>query len=346
MVKYEEIQQHLKNKKYKWLVTGAAGFIGSNLVEKLLTLDQRVVALDNFSTGYKLNIEDAIHTAEGTINTSLNNFEIIEGDITDLEVCKKSCNGVDFVLHQAALGSVPRSIKDPLATNKANVEGFMNMLQTSKDLDNIRFIYASSSSVYGDHPDLPKIENKTGKLLSPYAVSKYVNELYAKVFVENYGYKTIGLRYFNIFGKRQDPKGAYAGVIPKWIVQMINSETININGDGETTRDFCYIDNVVQANILAALTTNTEALGQVYNIAYNDKTSLNELYGLIKDRLVTEIDDLKVPEPYYRDQRPGDIRDSHADIEKAREMLGYIPTHNISSGLDETVKWYINDQKR
>jgi len=261
MTKYEQLQEHLKDNQSTWLVTGVAGFIGSNLLEKLLILNQKVVGLDNFDTGHQHNIDQAIQDANNATGKELSdNFTFINGDIREIEDCKQACDGVNYVLHQAALGSVPRSIEDPINTNRANIDGFLNMLVASKDANVKRFVYAASSSTYGDHPDLPKVEDKIGNPLSPYAVTKVVNELYANVFAKTYGFKTIGLRYFNIFGKRQDPDGAYAAVIPKWVAAILNKDDVYINGDGETSRDFCYIDNTVQMNLLAATTDNDEPL--------------------------------------------------------------------------------------
>jgi len=342
MTKYQQLQQHLKTNQYTWLITGVAGFIGSNLLEKLLILNQKVIGLDNFETGYQHNIDQAIEDANkvaGKDQSSLFNF--IKGDIRELENCQKACEGVDYVLHQAALGSVPRSIEDPIRTNKANIDGFLNMLVAAKDAKVKRFVYAASSSTYGDHPDLPKVEDKIGNPLSPYAVTKLVNELYAQVFAKTYNFNTIGLRYFNIFGKRQDPNGAYAAVIPKWVNSIINKEDVFINGDGETSRDFCYIDNTIQINLLAATTTNEESTNQVYNVALNDRTTLNQLYKMIEERLIDRIDGLNKKEPIYRDFRAGDVRHSQADISKARLLLGYQPNHKIISGLDEAMDWYI-----
>jgi len=342
MTKYEQLQNHLKTNQHTWLITGVAGFIGSNLLEKLLILNQKVIGLDNFETGYQHNIDQAIEDANkvaGKDQSSLFNF--IKGDIRELENCQKACEGVDYVLHQAALGSVPRSIEDPIRTNKANIDGFLNMLVAAKDAKVKRFVYAASSSTYGDHPDLPKVEDKIGNPLSPYAVTKLVNELYAQVFAKTYNFNTIGLRYFNIFGKRQDPNGAYAAVIPKWVNSIINKEDVFINGDGETSRDFCYIDNTIQINLLAATTTNEESTNQVYNVALNDRTTLNQLYKMIEERLIDRIDGLNKKEPIYRDFRAGDVRHSQADISKARLLLGYQPNHKIISGLDEAMDWYI-----
>ncbi len=325
-------------------MTGVAGFIGSNLLEKLLILNQKVIGLDNFDTGYQHNIDQAIEDANNTTGKDLNgNFKFINGDIRELGNCKRACNGVDYVLHQAALGSVPRSIGDPINTNRANIDGFLNMLVASKDAKVKRFVYAASSSTYGDHPDLPKVEDKIGSPLSPYAVTKVVNELYAGVFAKTYGFKTIGLRYFNIFGKRQDPNGVYAAVIPKWVAAILNKEDVFINGDGETSRDFCYIDNTVQMNLLAATTDNDEAADQVYNVALNDRTSLNKLYQMIEERLIQRVEGLERKNPIYRDFRAGDVRHSLADISKAQSLLGYSPDYKIDQGLDEAMGWYISD---
>jgi UDP-N-acetylglucosamine/UDP-N-acetylgalactosamine 4-epimerase len=342
MTKYEELQEQLKSNQNTWLVTGVAGFIGSNLLERLLILNQKVVGLDNFDTGHQHNIDQAIEDAEKTTGKELNgNFSFINGDIREIEDCKQACDGVDYVLHQAALGSVPRSIEDPINTNRANIDGFLNMLVSSKDAKVRRFVYAASSSTYGDHPDLPKVEDKIGNPLSPYAVTKVVNELYASVFAKTYGFKTIGLRYFNIFGKRQDPNGAYAAVIPKWVAAILNKEDVFINGDGETSRDFCYIDNTVQMNLLAATTDNNEATDQVYNVALNDRTSLNKLYQMIEDRLIQRTKGLEKKEPIYRDFRAGDVRHSQANIDKAQTLLDYQPKYMISEGMDEAIDWYV-----
>ena len=346
MKKYEELQEYLKNNQTTWLITGVAGFIGSNLLEKLLLLNQKVIGLDSFDTGYQKNIDEAILDANKILGEDVSkNFKFIKGDIKSIDDCKQACNGVDYVLHQAALGSVPRSIEDPISTNEANINGFINMLVASKDSKVKRFVYAASSSSYGDNVDLPKVENMIGNPLSPYAVTKLVNEYYAGVFAKNYDFKAIGLRYFNIFGKRQDPNGAYAAVIPKWIACIFNQESVHINGDGETSRDFCYVDNAVQANILAAMTENNEATDQVYNVALNDRTSLNELYRMIEDSLIKNVQGLEKKEPIYRDFRPGDVRHSQASIDKAKELLGYQPQFRISEGLNEAIGWYINSFK-
>lgn len=323
-----------------WLVTGCAGFIGSNLVETLLKLNQNVVGLDNFSTGHRHNLIDI----QNNVTTEQwNHFTFHEGDITDFNMCEQACKGVEIILHQAALGSVPRSIDNPINSNHSNVTGFLNLLTAAKDNGVKRFVYASSSSVYGDSAELPKVEERTGNLLSPYAVTKYVNELYAGVFYKCYGMETIGLRYFNVFGKRQDPNGAYAAVIPKWIASLLKNEDVYINGDGETSRDFTYIANVLQANILAGITTNTSAFGEAFNTAIGGRLTLNELYHSINTRLANNISNFVLKEPIYREFRQGDIRHSNANIDKISSFLGYKPTHNIDQGLDESILWYINN---
>ena len=337
---YEQAKLHLLNHRSKWIVTGAAGFIGSNLVESLLKLNQRVVGLDNFATGHAKNL-DQVRELVGT--QAWYNFSFIEGDIRSLDDCRRCVQGGDFVLHQAALGSVPRSIDDPIATNEANITGFVHMLVASRDAKVKRFVYAASSSTYGDHPGLPKFEDIIGKPLSPYAVTKYVNELYASVFARCYGVQTIGLRYFNIFGPRQDPDGAYAAVIPKWIASLISGESVHINGDGETSRDFCYVENATQANLLAALVENPEALNQVYNIALNERTTLNQLYEMQRSLLLSTHPHLAKAKPIYRDFREGDVRHSQADISKASCLLGYRPTHRLAEGLSEALQWYIKN---
>lgn len=350
MNSYEELQEHLKSKQYTWLITGVAGFIGSNLLEKLLVLNQKVIGLDNFETGYQHNIDQAIEDAArvlkaGNGQLSTNSFQFVEGDIRNIDDCNKACDGVDYVLHQAALGSVPRSIEDPIRTNQANIDGFLNMLVAARGANVKRFVYAASSSTYGDHPDLPKVEDNIGNPLSPYAVTKVVNELYASVFARTYGFKCIGLRYFNILGKRQDPNGAYAAVIPKWVASILKGDEAFINGDGETSRDFCYIDNTVQMNLLAAMTDNDDAVDQVYNVALNDRTSLNQLYQMIEDRLVQRVEGLERKKPTYRDFRAGDVLHSQADISKAQKLLGYQPSHKIGEGLDEVMDWYVDALK-
>ena len=322
----------------KWVITGVAGFIGSNLLEELLLLNQRVVGLDNFSTGTKNNLEEV---KQNVSSEQWKNFKFIEGSIESIDTCKMAVAGADNILHQAALGSVPRSIENPIATNAANISGFLNMLVASKEAAVQSFVYAASSSTYGDHPDLPKIEENIGNPLSPYAVTKLVNEIYAGVFKKSYDFNSIGLRYFNVFGRRQNPDGAYAAVIPKFISSMINDEDIYIYGDGSTSRDFCYIKNVIQANILSAL-ANEEAHNNVFNIACGDSTSLNELFGLISDRL-TEKNVSYSKEPIYQDFRRGDVLHSMANIEKARLLIGYEPSHTIKTGMIEAIPWYIEN---
>ena len=338
MTKYQKTQQDLVAAPKTWLITGVAGFIGSNLLETLLKLNQTVVGLDNFSTGYQKNLDEVQYLVSAE---QWQRFSFIEGDIRNFADCKKACTGVDYVLHQAALGSVPRSLADPITTNEVNISGFLNMLTAARDAEVKSFTYAASSSTYGDHPGLPKVEDKIGKPLSPYAVTKYVNELYADVFARSYGFKSIGLRYFNVFGRRQDPNGAYAAVIPKWTDSMIKGDTVFINGDGETSRDFCYIENTVQANILAATTQNDESTNQVYNVAVGDRTTLNELFDAIKSALA-DSGIIYEQQPTYRDFRPGDVRHSQANVNKANSLLGYEPKFNISQGIDEAMAWYVN----
>ncbi|MEQ1594220.1 MAG: NAD-dependent epimerase/dehydratase family protein [Casimicrobium sp.] len=337
---YERAQERSRAEPKTWLVTGVAGFIGSNLLEALLKLDQHVVGLDNFATGFQRNL-DEVQTLVSPEQWA--RFKFIEGDIRELADCQRACAGVDYVLHQAALGSVPRSLADPITTNAANITGFLNMLVAARDAKVASFTYAASSSTYGDHPALPKVEHTIGKPLSPYAVTKYVNELYADTFARNYGFETIGLRYFNVFGPRQNPNGAYAAVIPKWTASLLNGETVFINGDGETSRDFSFVANAVQANILAATTTNPEARNQVYNMALGDRTTLNELFNLIRDNLVPHGVDPNA-KPEYRDFRAGDVRHSLADVSKAVTLLGYEPTHRIGRGLDLATPWYLQQQ--
>ncbi len=344
MSKYKELQDYLINNQNKWLITGVGGFIGSNLLEKLLTLNQKVIGLDNFVTGNKNNIDQAVQDASNLVNKDIsNNFEFIHGNIEDLSTCKEACKKINYVLHQAALGSVPRSIKDPINSNKSNIDGFLNILVASKDAKVDRFVYASSSSVYGDHPDLPKVEENIGNPLSPYAVTKIVNEIYANVFSNTYGLQTIGLRYFNVFGKRQDPNGAYAAVIPKWIAAFLKNDEVIINGDGKTSRDFCYVDNAVQMNLLAATSSNHQALNQVFNVAMNNRTSLNELFEMIKKKLKNKLSELDNKTPVYKDFRPGDVRHSQADIKKAKALMGYKPEYTISDGMDEALDWYLSN---
>lgn len=338
MTQYRKTQQDLVATPKTWLVTGVAGFIGSNLLETLLKLDQTVVGLDNFATGYQKNLDEVQSLVS---SEQWDRFSFIEGDIRNFADCQQACSGVDYVLHQAALGSVPRSLADPITTNEVNISGFLNMLTAARDAEVKSFTYAASSSTYGDHPGLPKIEDKIGKPLSPYAVTKYVNELYADVFARSYGFKSVGLRYFNVFGRRQDPDGAYAAVIPRWTAAMIKNDTVFINGDGKTSRDFCYIENTVQANILAATTQDEDATNQVYNVAVGDRTTLNELFNAIKSALGYNGITYK-QEPTYRDFRPGDVRHSQADVSKAKSLLGYEPKFNISQGIDEAMAWYVN----
>lgn len=343
MSKYEETKARLLENQSTWLVTGVAGFIGSNLLETLLKLEQSVVGLDNFATGHRRNLDEVQSTVTPD---QWDRFKLIEGDICSLETCQEACASVDYVLHQAALGSVPRSIEDPITTNATNINGFLNMLVAARNAKVKRFVYAASSSTYGDHPELPKIEDRIGKPLSPYAVTKLVNEQYADVFARTYGFKTIGLRYFNIFGARQDPEGAYAAVVPKWTAAMINNESVWINGDGETSRDFCYIANTVQANLLAATAEHPDATNQVYNVAVGDRTTLNELFEAIRSTLEPRFPHLKSYKPSYRDFRVGDVRHSLADITKAKTLLGYDPSHRIKEGLVEAMEWYVDDLTR
>jgi UDP-N-acetylglucosamine 4-epimerase len=340
--KIQDVQQQLRQHSYHWLVTGAAGFIGSNLVEALLRLNQRVTGLDNFATGHQRNL-DQVRELVG--EAAWSNFTFLQADIRSPDDCARACERVDFVLHQAALGSVPRSIANPQLTNETNITGFLNMLVAARDARVKRFVYAASSSTYGDHPGLPKVEDRIGKPLSPYAVTKYVNELYAEVFGRTYGMETIGLRYFNVFGPRQDPEGAYAAVIPKWVMAMIRDEELCINGDGETSRDFCYVDNTVQANLLAAM-AGVEAANQVYNVALNDRTSLNQLHAMMRELLAPRFPHVAAHQPVYVDFRTGDVRHSQADISKAAAMLGYAPTHRIGEGLKEAMDWYVHNLPR
>lgn len=336
MTIYRYSHEKLLQSPKVWLITGTAGFIGSNLLEHLLKLNQTVIGLDNFATGHQHNLDEvqSLVTPE-----QWSRFTFIEGDIRNQADCVKACEGVDYVLHQAALGSVPRSINDPLTTNAANITGFLNMLVAARDAGVKSFTYAASSSTYGDHPALPKVEDNIGKPLSPYAVTKYVNELYAEVFATTYGFKTIGLRYFNVFGKRQDPNGAYAAVIPKWTAAMVNGDDVFINGDGETSRDFCFIENAVQANLLAA-TADDAAKNEVYNVAVGDRTTLNILFDSLKEALA-ENGVVYEKQPVYRDFRPGDVRHSQADISKAATKLGYAPEYRIAEGITKAMPWYL-----
>ena len=326
------LKERLAGRKLTWLVTGSAGFIGSHLLEQLLRLGQQVVSLDSFATGHRANLRE-VEAAVGAEAWRRHRF--IEASIVDAEACRAACRGVDIVLHQAALGSVPRSIADPIATHTTNVTGFVNVLNAARDAKVRRFVYASSSSTYGDHPGLPKVEHVTGEPLSPYAVSKQTNELYADVFARCYAMQAVGLRYFNVFGSRQDPEGAYAAVIPRWIRAMLTGEPVQINGDGETSRDFCYVANVVQANLLAALSENADAVNQVYNVAVGERTSLNDLFQILRRLLGVEVS------AEHHPFRPGDVRHSLADISLARKLLGYQPTHSLERGLVESLSWYV-----
>jgi UDP-N-acetylglucosamine 4-epimerase len=342
MTKFEQIKTTLLRNQYTWCVTGVAGFIGSNLLETLLKLNQKVIGLDNFSTGYQKNLNEV----KSSVSTSQwANLSFIEGDIRNLVDCKKAVENCDYVLHQAALGSVPRSLDDPITTNDVNVGGHLNMLTAARDADIKGFVYAASSSTYGDHPSLPKVEDTIGQPLSPYAVTKYVNELYGSVFERAYNFKSTGLRYFNVFGPRQDPQGAYAAVIPLWTAAIIAGDTLFINGDGETSRDFCFVDNAVQANILAALAQG-DAAGQVYNVACNARTTLNELKGYIHTSLLKFDSNVEAPDVIYREFRDGDVRHSQADISKASSLLGFEPTHQIGEGIDNAMPWYLNSLQK
>lgn len=339
MSQYQTVCEQLKQSPKIWLVTGVAGFIGSNLLETLLKLDQTVVGLDNFATGHQHNLDEVQSLVSAA---QWAKFTFYEGDIRNLEDCQKACAGVDYVLHEAALGSVPRSIADPITTNETNISGFLNILTAARDAKVSSFTYAASSSTYGDHPALPKVEENIGKPLSPYAVTKYVNELYADVFAKTYGFKAIGLRYFNVFGQRQDPNGAYAAVIPKWTAAMIAGDDVFINGDGETSRDFCFIDNTVQANILAATTADDAAKNQVYNVAVGDRTTLNDLYRAIQAALA-ENGVNYTKDAVYRDFRAGDVRHSQASIAKIEKALGYAPEFRIDAGIQLAMRWYVKN---
>jgi UDP-N-acetylglucosamine 4-epimerase len=351
---YDSLKARLMNEQHAWLITGVAGFIGSNLLETLLKLNQRVVGLDNFATGHQRNLDEVQTLVD---SSQWANFSFIRGDIRNLDDCQKAmtfCHSsagdnlvndkaiaVEYVLHQAALGSVPRSVEDPITTNSTNITGYLNMLVAARDAKVRRFVYAASSSTYGDHPDLPKVEDKIGKPLSPYAVTKYVNELYADVFGKTYGLQSMGLRYFNVFGPRQDPDGAYAAVIPKWIASMIKNEPVFINGDGETSRDFCFIENVCQANLLAATSANVAAHNQVYNVAVGDRITLNKLYEELQLNLYPIYPQLKQAKPVYRDFRGGDVRHSLADISKAETLIGYQPKYEVAEGLKLAMAFYV-----
>ncbi|MGH8722622.1 MAG: SDR family oxidoreductase, partial [Burkholderiales bacterium] len=335
---YDDAQQRIKSRPRTWLVTGAAGFIGSHLAETLLRLGQPVVGMDNFATGKRENLERLAHAAG---EAQRRNFRFVEGDIRSIDACRAACSGVQVVLHEAALGSVPRSIEDPLSTHAANVTGFVNMLVAARDAGVARFVYASSSAVYGDHPVLPKLEERIGAAASPYGLSKHIDELYAGVFARCYGFPAIGLRYFNVFGPRQDPDSVYAAVIPAWIGALLRNQTAYVNGDGRQARDFCYIDNVVQANLLAATVEDPEALDQAYNVALGEQTSLNELYEMLRSALAPRLPHLRTVRAVHREPRSGDLPFSRADIAKAGRLLGYRPQVRILQGLQRTIGWYV-----
>ena len=333
----DDLAAHLRSQRHTWLVTGVAGFIGSSLLEALLELGQSVVGLDNFITGKRSNLDDV---QQRVSVAAWSRFRFIEGDIRNLEACKTACAGVDFVLHEAALGSVPRSLHDPMSTHQCNVDGFFNMLLAARDVGVRRFVYAASSSTYGDHPGLPKVEDQIGKPLSPYAVTKYVNELYAEIFARSFGMRTVGLRYFNVFGRRQDAQGAYAAVIPLWFSALASGRPVHVNGDGDTSRDFCHVDNVVQANLRSAL-IDVDAPSRVYNVAVGERTTLNQLFGLIREQVALRRPGAASQEPVYREFRAGDVRHSLADITRATLELGYAPTIDVRAGLAKTAEWYL-----
>jgi UDP-N-acetylglucosamine 4-epimerase len=339
MSAYDRLTRRLPANPARWLVTGCAGFIGSHLVEALLRLGQTVVGLDNFATGYPRNLDEI---RDAVTPEEWQGFRFIKGDIRQPDDCRAACREIDYVLHQAALGSVPRSLADPRTTHAVNVDGFFNMLMAARDAGVKRFVHAASSSAYGDHPALPKLEENVGRPLSPYALTKRIGELYADVFARCYGLSSIGLRYFNVFGPRQDPEGAYAAVIPRWTRAMLLGEEVRINGDGETSRDFCFVANAVQANLLAATTENPEAIGEIYNIALNERTSLNALFGMLRDALLERRPGHRVPAPVHGDFRAGDVRHSQADISKATRLLGYAPTHRLTDGIGEAMPWYLS----
>ena len=338
MTRFDDARRELREAPRAWLVTGAAGFIGSALVEELLRLGQRVVGLDNYSTGHRHNLDDVREVVGADAAAR---FEMIEGDICDLELCKRAARGVDVVLHQAALGSVPRSIADPLASHRANVDGFLHVMEAARDAGVKRMVYASSSSVYGDHPGLPKVEDRIGAPMSPYAATKRVDEIYATLWQQVYGLELVGLRYFNVFGRRQDPNGPYAAVIPRWIAHLVSGEPCVIFGDGNQSRDFCYVDNAVQANLLAGVAP-AEATGAIYNVGCEGRTDLVELFRMLRDRIAVSHPQAAGAEPQHTDPRPGDVPHSQASIERARTRLGYEPTHDIASGLTETVGWFLH----
>lgn len=337
MHEYQRVVSLLEQKPKIWLVTGVAGFIGSNILEFLLGLNQKVIGLDNFATGYQKNLDEVQHSVTAE---QWERFSFIRGDIRDLETCRRACAGVDYILHQAALGSVPRSLADPITTNEVNIAGFLNMLVAARDSNVEAFVYAASSSTYGDHPDLPKVEENIGNPLSPYAVTKYVNELYAGVFHKSYAINSVGLRYFNVFGRRQDPNGAYAAVIPKWTAAIINNNEVIVNGDGETSRDFCFIENAIQANVLAAVKCATMKKAAVYNVAVGDRTTLNVLFEIIRGSLYENGVHYK-KNPIYREFRAGDVKHSQADIEKIKSELGYLPLFDVNEGISKAMPWYI-----
>ena len=338
-----KIKKKLSKYPKTWLITGVAGFIGSNLLEELLKLGQTVIGLDNLSAGYQKNLDD-VQAQVG--ENAWESFTFIKGDIRNIDDCRKGCSGIDFVLHHAALGSVPLSIKNPITTNESNVNGFVNMLVAARDAGIKRFIYAGSSAIYGDNSDLPKVEDVVGKPLSPYAATKHANELYAGVFAATYDMECIGLRYFNVFGSRQDPEGAYAAVIPRWIGELSNCTVPTIFGDGKSSRDFCYINNVIEANLLAACEENPDSVNQVYNIACGVSTTLNQLYEMIRNSLIRFQPETAKIKPHYGDFRTGDVRYSEADISKAKKILGYIPAYDVSKGLNETVRWFVENMPR
>ena len=339
--RYDEVCEDLVNTPRRWLVTGVAGFIGSALLERLVDLGQTVVGVDNFLTGHKRNLDDVLSINPG----ERLQFRFVSGDLRDAEVAREAMKDVDIVLHQAALGSVPRSIKDPVATHQHNVDAFLNVLVAAKDAGVSRVVYASSSSVYGDHPGLPKYEDRIGKPLSPYAATKRADELYAQVFHDVYGLQVIGLRYFNVFGRRQDPEGPYAAVIPRWIAALLDGKPCVIFGDGSSSRDFCYVDNIVQANLLAATSPDPAVTGTVYNCGCNGRTDLRQLFAMIREDLAKDFPDVAKAEPVFEPPRTGDIPHSQAAIDKITAALGYVPTHQVAEGMAETVSWFAHRLK-